>query len=134
MLHNVFGKHGHKRRRSMRQDRSMSHKLWKVATPMNGLCQPSCARCPVWKDKRCPNAWREIYHTIDVSAKGASKLPDCGKRWPCGYWQTWRKIGQGKMGAVLDLEGQGAPQRCSFMSTDNFWIMSHSKSLGTDAE
>ena len=33
-----------------------------------------------------------------------------------------------RMGILLDLEGQGAHQICSFMSADNFWIMFHSKS------
>ena len=33
-----------------------------------------------------------------------------------------------RMGVLLDLEGQRTHQICSFMWTDNFWIMSHSKS------
>ena len=32
-----------------------------------------------------------------------------------------------KMGVILDLEGQKAPQICSFMWEDNFLVMSHSK-------
>ena len=90
-----------------------------------GLCRLSYARCAGWKARGCSNARRAISHSIAVSAKEASKLPDYGKRWPRSSWQMRRKIGQGKEGASsLDLEGQTAHQICSFMWADNFWIVS----------
>ena len=37
------------------------------------------------------NASKAVLFSIDVSARGASKLPDCGKKWPPSSWPMWRK-------------------------------------------
>ena len=52
-------------------------------------------------------AWRAVSLSIGVSARGASKLPDCGKRWPRSSWQMWRKnLTRKEMGVFLDFEGK----------------------------
>ena len=117
------------RRRSTRQDLGMSQKLWKVATPMDGQFRPRCARCPGYRDRRCSNAWRASSHSIDVSAKVASKLPDWQKMAMQLLADVERSVGsERKNGILLDLKRQRKHQICSFMWTDNFWVMSHSKS------
>ena len=72
-------------------------------------------------DRRCSSVWRASSHSIDVSAKKASKLPDghaaIGKR--------GRSMGQERNGNSF---GHKKHQISSFMWADNFWIMSHSKS------
>ena len=43
--------------------------------------------------------------------------------------EVWRppRLWQKMAGRILDVEGEGEHQICSFTCTDNFWIMSHSK-------
>ena len=45
-------------------------------------CGPLARDVRVGGTRRCSNALRATSPSIDVSAKEASKLPDCGKRWP----------------------------------------------------
>ena len=40
-----------------------------------------------YKARLCSSAWKATSRSIDVSAKEASKLPDCGKRWLRSFWQ-----------------------------------------------
>ena len=58
---------------------------------MDGLLQPTCVRCPESKDRPCSSPWKVKSPSPDAFAKGASKLPDCGRRWPCSSWQKWKR-------------------------------------------
>ena len=46
---------------------------------------------------------KAIAHSIDVFAKEASKLPDCGKRWPRSSWKMRKKMDKGKKGRVRGM-------------------------------
>ena len=58
----------------------------------------------------------------------------CGRRWGVRFWPNVEKEWVRKRkGVLLDVEGEGAHQICSFMWADNSWIMQLLKDLIEEA-
>ena len=123
------------RRRSTRQDLGMSQKLWKVATPIDGQFRPCCARCPGYRDRRCSNAWRASSHSIDVSAKVASKLPDWQKmamQLLANVEEVW--VRKGKWNSSGPEKTEEAPDLQLHVDRQLLGHVPFQESLGADAE
>ena len=84
---------------------------------------------PAWDvgDSRQGHHWMRGKQFRFQSMLAARKHRACGRRWQKMATQVWANVEEEWMKAILMEVKKSVHQKCSFMWTDNFWIMSHSK-------